>query len=186
MILKDYDLLETAEVTVRGRVETAAVKVQQPAPRRDVAEAGRPAVDAVHGGGRQRVRPGAAKYARQNDPNWHDTGLDVTTDQPLEITADGTVDLAPQQPGQYVSGPGGNPSNGNTMLMTPNGGRMQAIPGAPVRPDRPGRHPVHGRHEPQDRPARRRTAGCILKIGPSNWGGIDPTGSYKVKVRVGG
>jgi hypothetical protein len=25
-----------------------------------------------------------------------------------------------------------------------------------------------------------------LKIGPTSWGGIDPSGSFKVKVKVGG
>lgn len=184
MVLKDYDLVETAEATVRGRVETVAVKVKN----RVLGETSLKLADL------RSMRSTAAvgneftvegKYAKQNDPNWHDTGLDVTSDQPLEITADGTVDLSPQQPGQYVSGPGGNPSNGNTMLMMPNGGRMQVVPGALYGRIGPAGTPfmVGTSHKSNRPPANGR---LYLKIGSSNWGGVEPTGGYKVKVRVGG
>jgi hypothetical protein len=184
MTLKDYDLVETAEATVRGRVETVSVKVRN----RVLGETAMKLADL------RSLRSTAAvgneftveaKYARQNDPNWHDTGLDVTNDQPLEITADGTVDLASQNPGQFVSGPGGNPNNGMTHLRMPNGGAMQVIPGALYARIGPTGTPflVGTSHKSTRPPASGR---LYLKIGSTNWGGPDPTGGYKVKVRVGG
>ena len=151
MTLKDYDLVETAEATVRGRVETVAVKVKN----RVLGETSLKLADL------RSLRSTAAvgneftveaKYAKQNDQNWHDTGLDVTNDQPLEITADGTVDLAPQQPGQFLSGPAGNPNNGRAISETPKAGRSRPYRGA-FTPDRSERGAVPGRHEPQGVPA---------------------------------
>jgi hypothetical protein len=184
LALKDYDLVETAEATVRGRVETVSVKVKN----RVLGETALKLADL------RSLRSTAAvgneftiegKYAKQNDPNWHDTGLDVSNDQPLEITADGTVDLAPQNPGQYISGPGGNPNNGNTMMMMPNGGRMNVIPGTLYAKIGANGNPflVGTSHKSTRPPASGR---LYMKIAPGTWGGADPTGSYKVKVRVGG
>jgi hypothetical protein len=184
MTLKDYDLVETAEATVRGRVETVSVKVRN----RVLGETALKLADL------RSLRSTAAvgneftveaRYARQNDLSWHDSGLDVTTDQPLEITADGTVDLAPQNPGQFVSGPGGNPNNGMTHLRMPNGQAMQVIPGALYARIGPTGTPflVGTSHKTNRPPASGR---LYLKLGSSNWGGVEPTGGYKVKVRVGG
>ncbi|HVK16862.1 MAG TPA: hypothetical protein VM533_07925 [Fimbriiglobus sp.] len=184
MALKDFDLVETTEATVRGRVETLTVKVKN----RVLGETALKLADL------RSLRSTAAvgneftveaRYARQNDPNWHDTGLDVTNDQPLEITADGSVDLAPQNPGQYISGPGGNPNNGNTMFRMPNGGGIQAVPGALYARIGPNGSPfLVGTSHKSNRPSA--SGRLYLKIGPTNWGGVDPTGGYKVKVRVGG
>ena len=184
MTLKDYDLVETAEATVRGRVETVAVKVKN----RVLGETSLKLADL------RSLRSTAAvgneftveaKYAKQNDQNWHDTGLDVTNDQPLEITADGSVDLAPQQPGQFISGPAGNPNNGMSNIRTPQGGAIQAIPGRLYARIGPNGAPfLVGTSHKASRPSA--NGRLYLKIGPSTWGGIDPTGGYKVKVRVGG
>lgn len=184
MALKDYDLVETAEATVRGRVETVAVKVKnQVLGETSLKLADLRSLRSTAAVGSEFTVDG--RYARANDMNWHDTGLDVTNDQPLEITADGTVDLAPQNPGQYVSSPGGNPNNGNTMFRLPNGGGIQVIPGALYARIGPAGNPflVGTSHKSNRPPASGR---LYLKIGSSNWGGADPTGGYKVKVRVGG
>jgi hypothetical protein len=127
----------------------------------------------------------AAKYARQNNLEWLDTGIDVSNTAPLEVTAEGMVDLAPQQGGNYVSGPQGNPSNGNTMMMTPTGGRMSAVPGALYARIGPNGPPfIAGAHYKAARPTA--NGRLYLKIAPGTWGGVDPSGSYKVKVKVGG
>ncbi len=184
LALKDYDLVETAEATVRGRVETVSVKVRN----RVIGETALRLADlrslrsTAAVGNEFAVE--AARYGRQNSMEWLDTGLDLAADQSLEITADGTVDLNPQNPGQIVSGPGGNPNNGNTWFMTPNGGRVMAVPGALYARIGPNGNPfvVGSSHKSSRPPAAGR---LYLRIGPSNWG-LDPTGSYKVKVKVGG
>jgi hypothetical protein len=184
MSLRDYDLLETAEATVRGRVETVSVRVRN----RVLGETALRMIDlrsmrsTVAVGNEFTVE---ARFARQNSQEWFDTGLDVTTDQPLEITADGTVDLAPQNPGQYISGPGGNPANGNSMMILPNGNRMQVIPGALYARIGPtGTAFLVGANHKSSRPQA--SGRLYLKIAQGTWGGVEPTGSYKVKVRVGG
>jgi hypothetical protein len=51
----------------------------------------------------------AAQFGKEILGKWIDTGLTVDAESDLIITADGKVDLAPQQAGQYVSGPEGHP-----------------------------------------------------------------------------
>jgi hypothetical protein len=184
MTLKDYDLVETAEATVRGKVETVAVKVKnQVLGETSLRLADLRSLRSTAAVGSEFTVEG--RFARSNDQSWYDSGLDITNDQPLEITADGTVDLAPQQGGQFTSGPGGNPNNGNTMFRFPNGGGMQVIPGALYGRIGPNGSPflIGTSHKSSRPPASGR---LYLKIGSSNWGGVDPSGGYKVKVRVGG
>ncbi|HET6575009.1 MAG TPA: hypothetical protein VFG68_15490 [Fimbriiglobus sp.] len=184
LTLKDYDLVETAEATVRGRVETVAVKVRNLVlGETSLKLADLRSLRSTAAVGNEFTVEG--RYARSNDWNWYDTGLDVTTDQPLEITAEGTVDLSPQQGGQITSGPGGNPTHGNTMFRSPNGGGMQVVPGALYGRIGPNGSPfLVGTSHKASRPSA--SGRLYMKIGSSNWGGVDPTGGYKVKVRVGG
>ena len=51
----------------------------------------------------------AAKYASQNGADWLETGYQVDGRSTIVITAKGTVDTWPQQPGGYLSGPAGTP-----------------------------------------------------------------------------
>ena len=183
--LKDYDVIETAELTIRGRLETTGVRVRTKlfgettlkvvelrAVRSTAAAGNEFAID-------------AAKYARQNDPAWFDTGIDVASDRALELTATGTVDLAPNQPGQYVSTPVGNPQNGTGRpVMTPNGRSYGFTPGLLVgRIGQDGNPFMVGSSYKAQRPTG--SGRLFLKIAPSAYG-IDANGSYTVKVRVGG
>jgi hypothetical protein len=185
MELKDFDLVETADVTVRGRLESTGVKMKT----RHFGEttlqlAEVRSIRSTASVGNEFVLE-AAKYARNNSMEWFDTGVDVSPSAALEIAADGTVDLAPQQGGNFVSGPAGNPNNGNSMMMTPTGGRMSAVPGALYARIGPNGQPfIAGASFKQARPTG--TGRLYLKIGPTSWGGIDPSGSFKVKVKVGG
>ena len=183
--LRDYDVVETTELTIRGRLETTGVRVKtklfgdttlkvvELRSVRSTAAAGNDfVVDAV-------------KYARQNDPNWFDTGVDVANDRPLELTATGTVDLQPNQPGQYVSTPAGNPQNATGRpVMTPNGRAFGFTPGLLVGRIGADGNPfmVGGSYKASRPPASGR---LYLKIAPSAYG-TDSSGSYTVKVRVGG
>ena len=183
--LKDYDLVETPELTIRGRVESAGIKVRtklfgettmrltELRALRSTATTGNEfAVD-------------GARYARPNGTIWLDTGVDVGGDQGLEITASGTIDLGPNQPGQYTSTPAGNPANGTgPMVMVPGGRGFRYVPGSLIGRIGPAGTPfVIG---PQYKATRSPAEGRLfLTITPSAWG-TDATGSYKVKVRIGG
>lgn len=57
----------------------------------------------------------AVKYASVGWKTYFDTGLDVEKDQPIEISATGKIDQAPQTPGKFTSGPGG----GGTQVPGP-------------------------------------------------------------------
>lgn len=61
------------------------------------------------------------KYAAAGWKTFFDTGLDVEKGQPLEITASGKIDLAPQTPGKQTTGPTGGggqvPGPGERLIV---------------------------------------------------------------------
>ncbi len=197
---KDFDTVETADFTVRGRLDSASVKVRT----RQFGEAvvklaevrqfrvvnvaaptGEIAVD-------------AATHGRLNWSAWLDTEVEVAANVPLDITATGTIDQWPQEPGRYMSGPAGNGNpapnqQGNVRMMVPgqqfNGNQMMqrgnVLSGALV-----------GRIGPAGQPfligaaymtPRSQEAGRLfLQIAPSHWNNENSTGTYRVKVKSGG
>lgn len=182
---KDYDLVETPDIVIRGRIEPTSVKVRtklfgETALQLSEVRGLRSTLSAQN-----EFTVEAAKYSRQNSHDWFDTGIDVG-DQAVEITVAGTVDLNPQQPGQYVATAVGNSVNGVGRFMMPNGRAFQFAPGALI-----------GRigNDPNANPfvvgssyksARSSTAGRLyLKIAPSPWG-VDCSGNYSVKIKIGG
>ena len=197
---KDFDTVETADFTVRGRLDSASVKVRT----RQFGEAvvklaevrqfrvvnvaaptGEIAVD-------------AGTHGKLNWSAWLDTEVEVAANVPLEITATGTIDQWPQEPGRYTSGPAGNGNpapnqQGNVRMMVPgqqfNGNQMMqrgnVLSGALV-----------GRIGPAGQPfligaayatPRSAEAGRLfLQIAPSHWNNENSTGTYRVKVKSGG
>ena len=183
--LKDYDLVETPELMIRGRVESGGIRVKTKlfgettmrltelrALRSTAAVGNEFEVD-------------GAKYARPNGTVWLDTGVDITSDQALEIIATGTLDLGPNQPGQYTSTPAGNPQNGmGPVIRTPSGRTYRFVPGSLVARIGTAETPfVVGQQFKAARPPAE--GRLFLSVTPSAWG-TDSTGSYKVKVRIGG
>jgi hypothetical protein len=183
LAVRDQDLVETTEFTIHGRIETAALKVRT----RFFGEAQLPvaqlrAVRAAVAETAGTLTLDAAKYARPNNNDWYDTGIEVSADRPLEVTATGQIDQWPQTPGQYMAGPGGTGSN---MGGFPGpGGRMTPMPaGAVIGKIGPSGAPfLIGAAYKADRPNG--TGKLFLRIVPSPWGN-DSAGSYKVKVKVG-
>ncbi|MFO0851132.1 MAG: hypothetical protein U0871_21635 [Gemmataceae bacterium] len=179
---RDFDVVETAEFTVRGRVEAAKLRVRS----RQFGEAAVPveqlrAIRGLAGGAAAEQTVDAARYARLNWAAWYDTGVDVTADGPLEVTAAGTVDQWPQEPGRYVCGPAGNgmaavPGPAGSGRTFPSGmlvGRIgPAGPAFPVGPSH--RAPRAGQ-----------SGRLYLIVAPSHWGNDTANGGYKVTVRAG-
>jgi hypothetical protein len=130
----------------------------------------------------------AVKYAAPGWKTFFDTGLEVEKGQPIEITATGKIDLAPQTPGKFTSGPNG-------------GGTQVPGPGSHVREEMVlgGYGPlytsgaVYGRigatgklfkiGEKLTVPKAEEGGRLYLLIAPSTYGGSK--GEYEVKVRLG-
>ena len=194
--VRDHDIVETTDFTVKGRLELSGLKVKtkqfgEATLRVDEVKAFR-TLAAV--GAAREVEVAAAQYGKQGWQAWLDTGSDVTADGSLELTATGTLDLAPQQqPGQFQCGPAGYPQmmvQGPPVQPIQNGMAMrggminrQFLSGTLVGKIGPAGMPfVVGLELKQAKPG---VAGRLfLAIAPSSWG-QDPTGSYKVKVKVG-
>ncbi|MBY0458419.1 MAG: hypothetical protein K2V38_13850 [Gemmataceae bacterium] len=175
--IRDYDVVETDEFTVKGKLELTALKVKT----KLFGEASVKVTEvrsfrSVGAAANREFALDAAKYAKMNQNEWMDTGIEVTSGQQLEVTATGRVDQWPQGPGQYMVGPEGQPG-------------FQR-PGAPAPVGVPGQ--VIGRIGPNGTPfavgasykGKASESGRLyLRIGASPWN-CDSTGSYKMKVDV--
>lgn len=191
---RDQDVVETAEFTARGRIEGSELKVKN----RYFGESSLKLADvrglrAAGGSAAKDVTVDGA-YARANNPDWLTTTIDVAAGQSLEITATGAVDLRPTLVGgRYASNPNGL---ANLAGMAAALAGMPAGPGAPAVAAPAGGIPgqLIGRVGPNGTPfvigsafkGKAPAAGKLhLKIGSSPYPN-DPSGSYKVKVAVGG
>ncbi len=196
---RDYDVVETNDFTVKGRLELTVIQVRtkqfgEVPLRVPEVRAFRTLAGVVAG---NELSLDAALYARQGWGVWFDTGLDVAADRGVEVTATGSIDQWAQEPGKYMSGPGG------TQQMAPGFPQPVNVPGMPM--NNPavmrgmmgrqfqsgmivGKVGVGGMPFPVGADFRQAKAGVsgrlFLLIAPSNWGN-DSSGSYKVKVKVG-
>lgn len=198
---RETDVVVTDELTIRGKIETAAFKAKN----KYFGEATVKLIDlkefrplgAKSGGA---FTLDAAKYAKQGWVGWYDTGLEVSKDQPLEISVTGQIDQWPQEPNRYLAGPNGT----GAQVPGPGGGGTGMPPGGmPGRAGGPGvgmgaayhSGAVYGRigtggsmfkvgadYKQAGAPA---TGKLYLIIAPSNWGN-ECSGEYKVTVKSGG
>lgn len=194
---RETDVVVTEELTIRGKIETAAFKARN----KYFGEATVNLVDlkefrplGAKAGGSFTLE--AAKYAKQGWAGWYDTGLEVSKDQPLEISVTGQIDQWIQEPGRYMAGP-----NGTQAQVPGPGGAGGGLPGGKGMPPGGGMGPVYQSGAVYGRIG---TGGSIFKVGgdykqagapatgklyliiaPSNWGN-ESAGEYKVTVKSGG
>lgn len=198
---KDYDSIETAEFTVRGRIDVATLKVRT----KQFGEATLKLNEvkqlraAFSTGGGGEITVDSARYAKLNWSAWLDTGIDANSETGLEVTATGQIDQWPQEPGRYLSGPAGTGAPAPNAPQAIQQGRM-----------------INGRQMvgPNGMPAGMLTAGSLVgKVGesgmpfligdsykqprapgtgrlfvtiaPSQWNNENCLGEYKVRVKVG-
>lgn len=173
--LRDYDTVETAEFTAKGRLETGTLRVRAKLfGETTVRLADVRAFQSVGSGANAEFALDAAKYARPNRSEWMETSVELNAGQHLEVIVTGRVDQWPQQPGQYMCGPEGTEG-------------MLAQPGAqPRRQGAPGQ--VIGRIGPNGTPfvvgaahkGRTTESGKLyLRIEPSPWN-CESVGAYKI------
>lgn len=197
---KDFDLVETAELTIRGRVELTAMKVRS----KQFGETTLQLAEVkqfralLAGTSSGEVTLDAAKHAKLNWSAWMDTGIDVNAELSLEIISTGTIDIWPQDAGKYMAGPQGNGSqapNAPQILLQPQvnpnvpGGFNPGFRGFVSSGSVVGRIGETGTPFLVGANFKRSKASAsgrlYLLIAPSNWNNDDCSGSYKVKVKAG-
>jgi hypothetical protein len=105
--LNDYDLIQTTEFTVTGKVIPARLKARSPHFGEIALKLSELRTLSVkQQGGKQDLNVDAAKYGSALD-QWCDTGVLVDAGQRVIITGDGQVDLWPETPGRYMAAPKG-------------------------------------------------------------------------------
>jgi hypothetical protein len=180
---KTSDLIVTDEFTARGKIELSelAIKSKIFGPAKLALHEMRTA-RSIGRDDNSEVTIDAAQYGKPNRTAWLDTNFEVESDNALQIEASGQVDLLPQNPGQMVCGPAGFPNN-EMSYRNPNGTTLRVSPGAVL--GKIGTNGpvfiVGGRYKV----ARPNDSGRLyLQVAPSS-NGVDPSGSYKVKITQG-
>jgi hypothetical protein len=180
--LKDEDVIRTSKFTIVGRVLNPVIKARA----EYFGEVGlKPyqlfAIRCLEGAGDVEVTVDAARYGSAHS-QWMDANFMVDPQLDLLITASGQVDLWPQGPGQYMTGPAGMGAGGRPQPGAAVAGGVVASPGLLVgRIGEDGVPFVIG-----DRYAGRpgRVGKLYLHIGPSPWNNAS-TGNYRVKITTG-
>jgi hypothetical protein len=175
--LNDFDLVETAEFNVKGRLEVGVISVR-------TKYFGDTTVNftdirsfrALGHSSKVELSLDAAKYGKMNQSDWMETSIHVSAGQLLDVTASGQVDQWPQGPGQYMVGPEGL-ANGNRLVM----GGTTGLPGQVI-----GRIGASGTAFPIGAAYKSKateSGKLYLRIGASPWN-CPSTGAYKVAVSV--
>ena len=178
--LRDYDVVETTEFIVKGRLEMGVLKVRtkyfgDATVKLTDIKSFRSAGSASHG----EFTLDAAKYAKMNQADWMETTIEVASGQQLEVTASGRVDQWPQGPGQYMVGPEG--LGGGGRIGFPGGGIAVGAPGQVI-----GRIGTTGTPFAIGASFKGKVndgGKLYLRIDPSPWN-CDSTGTYKIVVNV--
>jgi hypothetical protein len=181
MELRDYDLVETAEFTAKGKLEMTAVKVRTKyfgdttVKLTDIKS-----FRSAGSSSNAEFALDAAKYAKMNQTDWMETSIEVASGQQLEVSASGKIDQWPQGPGQYMCEPGGLPGYGGGGLV-PGGMQRLGVPGQIVA--RIGPNGATFAVGASYKGKVTESGKLYLRISPSPWN-CDSTGSYKVTVNV--
>jgi hypothetical protein len=178
---RDYDVVETAEFTVKGKLELTGLKVRT----KYFGDTTVKLTDiktfrSVGSSSNAEFALDASKYAKMNQADWMETQVEVSSGQQLEVSASGKIDQWPQGPGQYMSEPSGLPGHAPGQFL-PQGGARIGIPGQIV-----------GKIGPNGTPfaigasykGKMTDSGKLyLRISPSPWN-CESTGNYKVTANV--
>ena len=188
---KDYDLIETAEFQLRGRLDAASLKIrtkQFGEAEVSIAEMKQFRAVAV-AAPTDELTLDAAVYSKLNSQAWLDTKIDVTNGSDLTVTCTGSIDQWPQEAGKYVCGPAGNGNQapnqrGAVRVFGPNQVRNSiAMSGAVLGKIGEGGQPfLVGASLKWDKVPE--TGRLFLQIAPSHWGNDNATGAYKVRIKL--
>lgn len=180
------DRLQTTKFPVVGRVLTESIKAKADYFGELELKPGQLlSMRWLDGAGQSEVSIDAAKFGSGPD-QWMDTGFQVESYLDLSVRASGKVDLCPQSPGDYVTGPNGIAGPEAAALL---GGNLRAALAAQQSPGA-----LAGRIGEKGTPfiigeryqGRPTGAGKLyLHIIPSPYGGNGSTGVYRVAISSG-
>jgi hypothetical protein len=175
LTLRDQDTITTYDFAIAGHIEAPSFKARSPLLGDvDVKLVQARSIRWLGSTNEAKITLDAVKYGSQQE-TWMDSGIEVNGDK-VQITASGSVDLMPQNPGQIMAGPDGNRQNGNFR----NGGVRFGAPGALVAKIGNGQPFLVGAKY-EGSPAG--DGKLMLRIEASPWGQI--SGSFDVKVTTG-
>lgn len=175
--LKEDDVVQTSDFTIAGRISTPTIKATTAIFGETTLKVGD--LRGIRWMGLQAdvdLAVEANKHA-VNPQQWMDTGVDISLDDDVAVTASGQIDMNSDGSGQFVCGPTGTSNFGQGP-----GGRM---PGTLLgRIGETGDVFVIG--ESYKAPASKKEGRLYLAITPSHqrWGN-GPSGSFKVNISGG-
>jgi flagellin-specific chaperone FliS len=117
--MTDNDLIHTREFTIAGKIESPVIKARtEHFGDAQLKLSELRAMRTAAANDTSEISVDAAKYG-SNPNTWMETEYNVTPDGKLLITAEGSVDVYAQNPGQYISGPAGNAQIGQRGMYVP-------------------------------------------------------------------
>lgn len=178
---RDFDLVETPEFTVKGKLELQSLKVRTKYfGDTTVKITDIKSFRSVGSSSNAEFALDSGKYAKMNQADWMETSVEIFSGQQLEVTASGKIDQWPQGPGQYMCEPGGLPGYAPGQLL-PGGMARIGIPGQIIA--RVGANGTPFVVGASYKGKVNETGKLYLRISPSPWN-CESTGNYKVAVNV--
>jgi hypothetical protein len=173
--LKDQDTITTYDFTISGHIDGPSFKARSPLLGDvDVKLIQARTIRWLGTTSEAKIKLDGARYGAQGE-TWLDTNIEVNGDK-IQITAEGTVDLMPQNPNQIMAGPEGNRQNG----VFRRGGTTFGVPGALVAKIGNGQPFLVG---PKYEGTPKGDGKLMLKIDPSPWGQM--SGAFDITIVTG-
>jgi hypothetical protein len=128
LALKDYDTVTTMDFPIAGQIGAAIFKARSPLLGDvDVKLVQVRSIRWMGATNEASLTMDASKYSGVPGETWLDTGIDLNGEK-ISINASGTIDVMPNNPGQFMAGPGGMAQD----VGMRRGGVMVGQPGALV------------------------------------------------------
>jgi hypothetical protein len=178
LALKDYDTVTTMDFPIAGQIGAAIFKGRSPLLGDvDVKLVQVRSIRWMGSSNEASLTLDAGKHGGFPQETWLDTGIDISGDK-LAIQASGTVDVMPNNPGQYMAGPDGLRQD---LGIRRAGGAVVGMPGALVGRNGNGQPFLVG---PKFEGAPNGDGRLFLRLEPSPWR-VAMTGSFSVKIVTG-
>jgi hypothetical protein len=179
LAVKDLDTITTADFPIAGHIEATSFKASSPLLGN--VEVKLFQVRGIRWLGHTseiQVTVDGSKHGGPQE-NWLDTGIDLNGDR-LVVQASGTVDVMPNNPGQFMAGPDG--LRADLGFRPGQGGAMVGQPGALIAKIGQSGQPflIGSKHDSTPRAEGR----LYLRLEPSPWR-VNQSGSFSVKISTG-
>ncbi len=178
LAMKELDTVTTADFPIAGHIEASAFKASSPLLGAvDVKLFQVRGIRWLGHSNEVTLTVDASKHGGPGE-NWFDTGLDMNGDR-ITVVATGTVDVMPNNPGQYMAGPDGLRQE---LGFGRGNGALVGQPGALIAKIGQSGQPflIGSKHDSTPRSDGR----LYLRLEPSPWR-VAQTGNFSVKIVTG-